>query len=262
MKKILTTATALLSLSLVQAQQNSGKVTYERIVQIKIQLNGMGDEIQNSLPKVKKDNFDLIFGNNQSIWKQAERELEDDNSFGDGIQIHMVGPGDDIVYFNFSKNIKVEQREVFDKKFVVEDSIRPLKWKMTTDTKLILNHNCIKAIAADTLKKKQMTVENSKMVMKEILDTTNIIAWIATDIPVAAGPEEYQGQLPGLILEMDMDDGKQVYKATSISEQADLNLIKEPQAKKRYTREEFRKEVNKMMDEMQRNNRGMIKMKG
>jgi GLPGLI family protein len=94
------------------------------------------------------------------------------------------------------------------------------------------------------------------MERKEIQDTSQIVAWFTSSIPVAAGPAEYQGQLPGLILEMDISNGRQVFKATGISEKADLNEIKEPAGKKRYTVEEFRKEREKMLEEMNRNNQG------
>jgi GLPGLI family protein len=94
------------------------------------------------------------------------------------------------------------------------------------------------------------------MERKEVNDTTNIVAWFTTDIPVSAGPAEYQGQLPGLILEMNVNDGRQIFIAKTISDKADLAVIKEPTGKKRYTQEEFRKEGDKMMEEMQRNNQG------
>ena len=77
-----------------------------------------------------------------------------------------------------------------------------------------------------------------------------------TSFPVAAGPAEFQGQLPGLILEMDVKDGTQTFKAISISEKADLAVIKEPTGKKHYTPEEFKKERDKMMKEMEQNNQG------
>ncbi len=76
------------------------------------------------------------------------------------------------------------------------------------------------------------------------------------EIPVPAGPGEYQGQLPGLILEMNINDGRQTFVAKNISEKVDLAVIKEPTGKKRYTQAEFRKERDKMMEEMQRNNQG------
>ncbi|MGH2553567.1 MAG: GLPGLI family protein, partial [Chitinophagaceae bacterium] len=95
-----------------------------------------------------------------------------------------------------------------------------------------------------------------KMERKEVQDTSNIIAWFTSDIPVPAGPGEYQGQLPGLILEMDISDGRQIFVATKISDRNDLSLIKEPTGKKHYTPDEFKKERDKMMKEMEKNNMG------
>jgi len=102
----------------------------------------------------------------------------------------------------------------------------------------------------------RMNMDNGVMERKEVQDTSNIIAWFASDIPVSAGPGEYQGQLPGAILEMDFGNGRQVYKATSISEKADVSLIKEPAGKKKLTPDEFKKERDKMMEQMQQNMQG------
>jgi len=74
-------------------------------------------------------------------------------------------------------------------------------------------------------------------------------------MPVSAGPE-VQGQLPGLILALDMNNGRMVYKAVEISAKADLASIKEPVKGKKVTPAEFNEERNKMMDEMQKNNQG------
>jgi GLPGLI family protein len=261
MKKILIAGYVFLTATFIQAQQKEGKITYERITQMQIHINDghMGEEMQNMLPRTRKDNFELIFGNNQSFWKAAERENENDGFEEDngGMRIRMfAGGSDDVLYNNFETGKKTEQREFFDKKFIIDDSIRPLKWKMTNETKTILNHNCMKATATQINKRMQMSMDNGKMERKEVEDTANITAWFATDIPVSAGPAEYQGQLPGLILEMDVNNGRQTFKALEISSKADLALIKEPTGKKHYTPEEFLKERNKMMDEMQRNNSG------
>jgi GLPGLI family protein len=261
MKKLLAAGCVFICALYAGAQQKEGKVTYERTIQIQIRINDdhMTDEMQNMLPKTRKDNFELTFGNNQSLWKQAEKEVEDDaTSFGGGgMQIRMFGGGnDDVLYNNFDTKLKTEQRDMFDKRFIIDDSIRPLKWKMGTETKTILDHNCLKATTTQISKRTQMTMDNGKMERKEIADTSLIVAWFATDIPVPAGPAEYQGQLPGMILEMDIANGRQVFKAIGISPKADLAIIKAPTGKKHYTTDEFRKEREKMMDEMQRNNGG------
>ncbi|MDZ4808956.1 MAG: GLPGLI family protein [Bacteroidota bacterium] len=124
----------------------------------------------------------------------------------------------------------------------------------TGETKTILGQPCMKATSNRI--STMMNMENGKMERKEIQDTSNIVAWFTSSIPVSAGPAEYQGQLPGLILEMDIKDGTQIFKATAISEKADLAIIKEPTGKKRYTAEEFKKEREKMMKEMEQNKEG------
>jgi GLPGLI family protein len=266
MKRIVTMACALLAITVLNAQQKEGKVAYERTSQMQMRIQGMNDEMERMIPKTRTDKFELVFGNNQSLWKAAEAENDDNNiTNGDGgVQVHMfVSGSDNVLYNNFGTAKSVEKREMMDKTFIVDDSIRYLKWKMTGETKPILNHNCMKATATSVTKRTTMNIDNGKMERKEIDDTANITAWFATDIPVSAGPAEYQGQLPGLILEMDVNNGRQTYKATSIIEKADLSVIKEPTGKKHYTPEEYRKEAAKMMDEMQKNNQGgqrMIRM--
>src|SRR5258706_5837199 len=257
MKKILIAGCAFFISAMTQAQQKEGKVTYERVSEVQIRINTGNEEMQNMLPKTRKDNFELIFGNNQSLWKQAEKEADDDpGASGGGMQIRMFnGSTDDALYNNLETGTRTEQREIFDKKFIIDDSVHSLKWKMTAETKMILNHNCMKATATQTSSRMQMTMENGKMERKQVNDTSNIIAWFASDIPVSAGPAEYQGQLPGLILEIDFANGRQTYKATDISAKADLARIKAPTGKKHYTRDEFRTEVDKMMAQMQQNNR-------
>ncbi len=259
MKKIVTLSCALLALTLSKAQLKEGKVTYERISQMQMRVQGMNDEMERMIPKTRTDKFELVFGNNQSLWKAAEAENDDGNATsGDGgMQIHMVVMGsDNVLYNNFETGKSVEKRELMDKTFIVDDSIHSLKWKMTGETKTLLNHNCMKAIATNISKRMTMNVNNGQMERKEIPDTSSITAWFATDIPVSAGPAEYQGQLPGLILEMDVNNGRQTYKATGITEKADLSVIKEPTGKKHCTPDEYRKEATKMMDEMQKNNQG------
>lgn len=259
MKIILTVGLAVISLA-VRAQQKEGKVIYERTVQMQVNFSGMNEEMQRMVPRSRTDKFDLIFGNGQSLYKQADPDNEDENTFGGesgGLQFRMMTAGsNDVIYTNFETGKKVELREIMDRKFIVDDSISPLKWKMTGESKTILNHVCMKATTTQVLQRTQVTMNNGSMERRRISDTSLIVAWFATDIPVPAGPAEYQGQLPGLILEMDIANGRQVFRALNIEPRADIASIREPGGKKRYTAEEFRKEREKMTQEMQRNGGG------
>lgn len=259
MKKYVLAAAALFAgLYSGKAQQKEGKVIYDRTVKIQFSFAGMpGGEQQ--MPSTRTDKFELSFGNNQTLWKQAESDNQDDGTFtsDNGAQVRMIVAGsDDVLYSNFETGKKVEKREMFDKTFIIDDTLSKLKWKMTGETKNILSHNCMKATAVQVSKRTMMNMDNGKMERKEVDDTSNIVAWFAPDIPVPGGPSQFQGQLPGLILELDVKEGNQVYKAVSISEKADLATIKEPSGKKHYTPEEFRKERDKMLKEMQENNGG------
>jgi GLPGLI family protein len=262
MKKILIAGFVLLSVSGVQAQQKQGVVVYERTSQIQIRFNDDHGGMEQQMPKTRTDKFELTFGNNQSLWKSAEDDNDNGTTDigggdGGGMQIRMVVAGNnDVLYNNFETGKRVEKRELFDKSFIIDDSIRSLKWKMTGETKTILNLPCMKATTTRTSTRTMMNMDNGKMEKKEIQDTSIIVAWFTSSIPVSAGPAEFQGQLPGLILEMDIKDGTQTFKATGISEKADLAVIKEPTGKKHYTPEEFKKEREKMMEEMNRNNQG------
>ncbi len=260
MKKIFIACCTFLSVCMAQAQQKQGVVMYERTSQIQIRFNDMPGGMEQQMPKTRTDKFELTFGNNKSLWKSAEESNDNgttDINGGDGMQIRMVVAGnDDVLYNNFETGKKTEKREVMDKTFIIDDSIRTLKWKLTGETKTILTMPCMKATTTRTSTRTMMNMDNGKMERKEIQDTSNIVAWFTTSIPVSAGPAEFQGQLPGLILEMDIKEGTQLFKAISISEKADLTVIKEPAGKKHYTPEQFKKEREKMMEEMNRNNQG------
>jgi GLPGLI family protein len=256
--KLLAGACLILAVS-ATAQVKEGKVTYERTTKIQISIAGMNDEMASQLPKTRTDKFELNFANNQSLWKAAEEQNSDADEVhgGGGMQIRMVVAGnDDVLYCNFDNSTKCEKRELFDKQFIVDDSLRPLKWKLTGETKTILGHPCQGATASSITKRMMMNMDNGKMERKETSDTSVIAAWFASDVPVSAGPAEYQGQLPGLILELTVAGDRQIYKAVGFTPKAEVASIKAPTGKKHYTPAEFKAERDKLMDEMQKNNSG------
>lgn len=83
------------------------------------------------------------------------------------------------------------------KTYLVDDSLKTLDWKILNDIKDVAGHICMKAMIQDTIKKQK------------------IIAWFAQDIPISAGPERLYG-LPGLIMELNINDGAVIVEATKI----------------------------------------------
>jgi GLPGLI family protein len=251
----LTLLFALLSLS-TTAQQNQGKVVYDLNIRLQFSFDGKSTGLEQLLPASRTVKYELLFGNNQSIWKQQsepQENLPDAGNEGNVIKLVVAG-GDDILYCNLENQEKTEKRMLYDKAFLIEDTITKLKWKLTGETKTILNYVCVKAETTRIRKDYISTMEGGTLGKKEVDDTTKILAWFTSAIPVSAGPSEFQGQLPGLILELDMNNGELLYKAVSFDEKADISAIKAPTGKKKYTQKEFLKEKEKLMDDL--NNRG------
>ena len=114
MKRIFVAGLALLIYCSGNAQQKEGKVIYQRTSQMQARsfnINGMTQEIPAS---TRTDKFELSFGNNQSLWKQAEQESEPESSFGgegSGFQMRMVIAGsNDLVYHNFDAARRILHR--------------------------------------------------------------------------------------------------------------------------------------------------------
>ena len=253
MFKIIIFTGVVLSSVAAAAQQKSGRVIYQRTMELNIQIGG-NPQLANSFPKSRTNNFELNFTPTAASWKLVE-DPQAEESTGAGLVVRNVGAADDFTYFDLENARKVQQTEFAGKNYLVTDSIRRGNWKLTEETKTILGHTCRKAIATVTSKRMMMYMENGKMERKEVNDTTESVAWFTGDIPVSVGPE-LQGQLPGLILELTTRSGKVVFTALEISEKADNAALKEPTKGKKITMTEFAAERAKMLEQMQKNNGG------
>ena len=256
MKKTIFSLLALATMFAATAQQKEGKVIYSRTMQMQIQIADGNEALQRAMPRSRTDKFELIYGNNKSIYQRIDEEISSDEAVGNGMQIRMVAQGaNDIVYYDFATASRTDQREIFDKKFIVTDTISKLNWKLTGETKTILGYLTQQATAQRVGLRMQMNMENGKMERREVVDTTNLTAWFAPDIAIPAGPD-VPGQLPGLILALDLNNGRVVYQALEVSPKANIAAIVPPTKGKKVTPAEFRTERDKMMAEMQKNNGG------
>jgi GLPGLI family protein len=114
----------------------------------------------------------------------------------------------------------------------------------------------MKATSQRTQESMRMTMDNGEAKREKVIDTLNIVAWFTNEIPGSFGPEMYQGQLPGTILEIDVNNGRNSFKAVEVNPKVDVAKIKEPSKGKKATNEEFVKEREKLFQEMQQNNGG------
>ena len=236
-----------------------GKVIYERTIQMQMRFEGMDEEVARRMPRSRTDNFELSFSGHASLLQQLPNINEEANTMaasGPGAGNQQVimfrgGPGaGGVTYHDFEAGKRLEQQELNSRNYLITDSIRKLQWKLTGETKNILGYVARKATAKQFGMRPSVSMENGSMKREMRPDTSTVIAWFTTDIPVPAGPV-FQGNLPGLILELDMNNGRMVYKAIEVSPKP--GTIKAPKGGKSITAEEFRKENEKMMEEMMQN---------
>ena len=260
MKRLLIASAMLIAIPTL-AQVKEGKIVYERTMQMQIRINDDNPAFQNMIPKERKDKFELFFTEGKSLWQGVEDDGQsDETSFGDsgnGMRMVIRMPGnDDIAFHNITESKKVDQRELGGKSYIIADSIKKLSWKVAGETKVILGHNCMKATTQRMQESFRMTMDNGEAKREKVMDTMNIVAWFTNEIPGSFGPDIYQGQLPGTILEIDVNNGRNSFKAIEISPKVDIAKIKEPTKGKKVTTEEFAKEREKLMQEMMQNGGG------
>ena len=113
---------------------------------------------------------------------------------------------------------------------MVETKTDTIQWKLTGNQKAIQGYNCMEAELVGSKRK--------------------TIAWFTPMIPVSTGPDGYVG-LPGLILAIDIEDGKTTYTAQTINlKEIDSSLIEKPKEGKKVTSKEFRKIMDEKIKEM------------
>ncbi len=259
MKRLLIASAMVITLPSL-AQVKEGKIVYERTMQMNIRINDDNPAFQNMIPKERKDKFELFFTEGKSLWQPVEDDGQsDETSFGDGNGMRMVFrmPGaDDIAFHNINEGRRVEQRELGGKNYIIADSIKKMSWKVAGESKVILGHNCMKATTQRMQESFRMTMDNGEAKREKVMDTLNITAWFTNELPGSFGPEMYQAQLPGTILEIDVNNGRISFKAIEVSPKFDVAKVKEPTKGKKATPEEFAKEREKLMQEMMKNGGG------
>lgn len=162
-----------------------GKIEYERKVNIHRQLDEMADDAQNATwierfkskaPKFSTSYFDMYFNTNKVMYKPG-RESEN--------QFKMFGGGpaaENVVLTDLDAHKVSANKQVYDQKFHIDDSMRVLKWKILDEVRTIADYKCRKAVSI-------------------ICDSVYVVAFYTEDITVSGGPEMFSG-LPGMILEL------------------------------------------------------------
>lgn len=132
------------------------------------------DQIKKSTPEYQMDYFNYEFDKNKSIYAPAPESNSKPSS------LLGMPATDNEVYSDYTANKYIAQKNVFEKTFLIVDSLRNATWKITNDFRVIAGFNCRKATTV-------------------IMDSIFIVAFYTDQIMIPGGPESFNG-LPGMIL--------------------------------------------------------------
>jgi GLPGLI family protein len=262
---------ALTSLTTVaNAQMKEGKISYER--KINMHRNLPDPQMKSMVPEFRTDKFELIFNENASLFRSVVDDEAPDpfanagGGGGGGMRMNFRMPTAN-TYTDLAKQTQYEERAFFEKEFLIIDSLKQYKWKLSEETKTIAKQLCKKATTMITSPQMRMrvsiggggnntdTTANTPRAPKE----TELVVWYAENIPVSFGPDNYSG-LPGVIMEIDQDNGATVTTAVEVSAKYPKKELVAPTKGDKMNRAQFQENMQKLMQDMQRG--GGIRMGG
>jgi GLPGLI family protein len=249
-----------------------GKMSYER--KINMHRNLPDPQMKSMIPEFRTDKFELIFNESVSLFRSVVDEEAPDpfanagGGGGGGMRFNFRMPSAN-TYTDLAKQMQYEGREFFEKEFLIVDSLKQYKWKLSEETKMIAKQLCKKAttmITAPQVMRMRVsmgrggenntdTTANTPRAPKE----TELVVWYAENIPVSFGPDSYSG-LPGVIMEIDQDNGANVITAVEVSTKYPKKELVAPTKGEKMNRVQFQENMQKLMQEMQRG--GGIRMGG
>lgn len=240
MKKILLLLQVALCNNLLTAQ-TTGKIDYEEKVKLEIKLDDADEKMLADIPKEHTSQKELYFTPEVSLYRNGEAAKAkpttvNEETEGGPRMIIRMDQSDDKVYCDLKSKQRLEQRDFMSRTFLVESDLNSMQWKLTGNQKMILNYPCQEAVLQDTSKK--------------------VVAWFTPAIPVSTGPNGY-ANLPGIILSVDVDNGKRTIVATkSDLKEFDQSILKKPTEGKKMTKEAFNKMMDEKRKEMKQENGG------
>jgi GLPGLI family protein len=159
-----------------------GKIEFEKKTNLHRQFNEEDEDsewfekIKSQIPKFSVSYFDMYFNTGKVLYKPGKETDKTFKMFGGG-------PATENIVLTDIKGKKVSsQKQIYEQRFNVQDSMRELKWVIKDEIRTIANFKCRKAVT-------------------KICDSVYVVAFYTDDIMVSGGPEMFSG-LPGMILEL------------------------------------------------------------
>ena len=213
------------AISKIAFAQTEGVITYEVTINMHRNLSPEREGMKAMVPEFRTFKQQLFFNANESLYKPLiEDDDEEENSGGGGGGMRRFRFAGAINYTNPSSTQFLSQMDVFGKKYLITDTLKPAPWKFGTETKTVQGYECMQAYYTTSDERKQ-----------------TITAWYTTKLPAMLGPERYN-TLPGAVLAVDINNAERVIVTKSIEfRPLTKREMKVPDEGQKVTSEEFRK---------------------
>jgi GLPGLI family protein len=237
MKKTLLLCGLSIAFFCLNAQNTEGVVQYEETVNLhKMLPDSMLKQMRGMIPETRSTQMELYFKGDESLYKPLDDPDEAQSGGGGGGMVLRMGGAMGETYKNLATEKLVEQKEMFGKKFLIDDTLKVQGWKLGTDAMTILGYKCMKATLTDSVRMRG-----------DSMTKRNITAWFTEDVPLSMGPGLY-GSLPGLVLAVDVNNGQM----TSVAKKVEFKKVKDedikaPSKGEKMTRKEFDEKLKEMM---------------
>lgn len=203
MKKIIVLSTIIFLAQSSFAQGliiKKAKIEFERTVNAWADLRGdFAEQIKKNTPEYSVSYFNFESDGSKAIYKPGKEVA---SASSGGMMFFRSSPAsDNIVYSDYGNKTSISQKKVFDKTYLIEDSLRNAKWKITNDFREIAGFNCRRATTV-------------------IMDSVFVVAFYTDQIMIPGGPESFN-ELPGMILGLVINRLHTTWYATKV----DLNSV-------------------------------------
>jgi GLPGLI family protein len=161
-----------------------GKIEFEKKTNLLRTIDDMDEDTKEwvekfraQIPKFTINYFDLYFTPSASLYKPG-RESENATK----IWFSKPPAYENVVYTDFATRKVTATKEIYEQKFLVQDTMQKIDWKIMDEIRTIADYKCRKAVG-------------------KICDSVYVVAFYTDDIVADGGPEMFSG-LPGMILEI------------------------------------------------------------
>jgi GLPGLI family protein len=236
MKKIIIIGSILISLAVahvVSGQIPAGVIRYEVKINLHRRLPPDREAMKDAIPEFDLHQEELFFNETASLYKPVEEDEDEFEADGGGMRMRFRRPQGEY-YTDQAMAASIVQQDIMGKKYLIQDSLSVLPWKLGAETKTILGYTCRQASYYSEDRKQE------------------IVAWYTDALRPFLGPERFNS-LPGGVLQVDMNAGEIVITAQQVAPRPlKKHELKAPTGGERITQAEFQKISREQIQRMGR----------